>query len=166
MNKGPKKTHPAVAPATDCREQPLLFADLGAREVVVEFTDGEISSDGGVLLLCQVDHGLGLSRALALCFHDARDARYVDHSVPQLVAQRLYGQALGYVVASHSWRSDARPGSGLGGAGMAELYPSRLWLGEEDGAAGCDWKWQSTGRLALALALNLYPERSEIRKQD
>ena len=49
-----------------------------------------------MLLLRQVDHSLGLSRALARCFHDTRDARYVDHSVPQLVAQRLYGQALGY----------------------------------------------------------------------
>jgi hypothetical protein len=96
VNKGPNKTHPAAARATDCADQRLLFQDLGPRQVVAEFTAGALSSDGGVLLLRQVDHGLGLSRALAGCFRDARDARYVDHSVPQLVAQRLYGLALGY----------------------------------------------------------------------
>ena len=63
---------------------------------MVEFTAGDLSSDGGALLLRQVDHGLGLSRTLAGCFLDARDARFVDHSVAQLLAQRLYGLALGY----------------------------------------------------------------------
>lgn len=96
MNKGSNQLHPAALASTDCSDQPLLFADLGAREVVVEFTAGDLSSDGGVLLLRQVDHSLGLSRTLAACFRDTRDARYVDHSVPQLLAQRLYGQALGY----------------------------------------------------------------------
>ena len=81
---------------TDCSNEPLLFSDLGERKVVVEFTAGDLSSDGGALLLRQVDHGLGLSRALAGCFDDTRDARFVDHSVPQLLAQRLYGLALGY----------------------------------------------------------------------
>ena len=96
MNKGPNRSPLAAARATDCNQQPLLFQDLGPRQVVAEFTAGDLSSDGGVLLLRQVDHGLGLSRALAGCFHDTRDARYVDHSVPQLLAQRLYGLALGY----------------------------------------------------------------------
>jgi Transposase DDE domain group 1 len=82
--------------STDCKDQPLLFQDLGPRKVVVDFSGGTLSSDGGVLLLRQVDHGLGLCRMLAGCFHDMRDARWVDHSVPQLLAQRLYGLALGY----------------------------------------------------------------------
>jgi hypothetical protein len=81
---------------TDCSNEPLLFANLGDRKVIVEFSAGDLSSDGGALLLRQVDHGLGLSRALAACFHDTRDARFVDHSLPQLLAQRLYGLALGY----------------------------------------------------------------------
>ena len=96
MKNGPNQSHSAAARTTDCSQQPLLFADLGPRQVVAEFTAGDLSSDGGVLLLRQVDRGLGLSRGLAGCFHDTRDARYVDHSVPQLVAQRLYGLALGY----------------------------------------------------------------------
>ncbi len=81
--------------ATKCEDQPLLFQDLGSRKVVADFSGGTLSSDGGALLLRQVDAGLGLTRALARCFHDARPQAYVDHSVEQLLAQRLYGLALG-----------------------------------------------------------------------
>ena len=81
---------------TDCNSQPLLFQDLGSRKVVADFSGGTLSSDGGVLLLRQVDQRLGLSRALAACFEDRRDARYADHRVEELVAQRLLGLALGY----------------------------------------------------------------------
>jgi hypothetical protein len=81
---------------TDCKDQPLLFQDLGSRKVVGDFSGGILSSDGGLLLLRQVDRGLGISVALAGCFRDERDARWVDHSVEQLLAQRLYAMALGY----------------------------------------------------------------------
>jgi len=82
--------------ATDCKEQPLLFQDLGSRQVVADFSGGTLSSDGGALLLRQVDIPLGLTQSLAQCFRDARQQVYVDHSVRQLLAQRLYGLALGY----------------------------------------------------------------------
>ncbi len=81
---------------TDCKEQALLFQDLGSRKVVVDFSGGRLSSDGGVLLLRQVDSNLGLTLALAECFEDRRDQQYVDHSVQQLLAQRIYALALGY----------------------------------------------------------------------
>jgi len=55
-----------------------------------------LSSDGGALLLRQVNRGLGLARSLAACFHDQRDPDYVEHSLEQLLSQRLYGQALGH----------------------------------------------------------------------
>lgn len=90
------KRSPAASSETDCRNEPLLFQDLGPRKVVAEFTDASLSSDGGVLLLRQADRGLGVTRALAACFQDDRDPRWVDHSVEQLLAQRLYGMALGY----------------------------------------------------------------------
>lgn len=86
----------AASSSTDCRNQPLLFQDLGSRKVVADFSGGTLSSDGGVLLLRQVDQRLGLSRALAACFADRRDLRYADHRVEELVAQRLLGLALGY----------------------------------------------------------------------
>src|SRR5438093_62293 len=90
------KTPLTAALPTHCKDQPLLFQDLGSRQVVADFSGGTLSSDGGVLLLRQVDAGLGLSRALAQCFADRRDPRFIDHSVEQLLAQRLYGLALGY----------------------------------------------------------------------
>jgi hypothetical protein len=90
------KTLTTASSGTDCKDQPLLFQDLGSRKVVADFSGGILSSDGGLLLLRQVDRGLGISAALAGCFRDERDARWVDHSVQQLVAQRLYAMALGY----------------------------------------------------------------------
>jgi hypothetical protein len=81
---------------TECKEQPLWFQDLGSRKVVADFSGGTLSSDGGALLLRQTDVNLGLTQSLAQCFRDTREQVYVDHSVPQLLAQRLYGLALGY----------------------------------------------------------------------
>ena len=63
---------------------------------MVDFSGGTLSSDGGLPLLRQIDASLGLTRTLAGCFRDQRDQRFVDHSMPQLLAQRIYGLALGY----------------------------------------------------------------------
>ena len=96
MNKGPKQTHSLTAAETDCRDQPLRFQDLGRRKVVADFSGGSLSSDGGVLLLRQVDQLLGVSQGLAQCFADRRDARWTDHALPGLLRQRLFAEALGY----------------------------------------------------------------------
>ena len=88
--------HHTASSTTDCREQPLLFQDLGSRKVVADFSGGTLSTDGGALLLREADHRLGMSRALAECFDDQRDARFVDHLPEQLLSQRILGQALGY----------------------------------------------------------------------
>ena len=77
-------------------DQPLLFTDLGSRQVVADFTGGTLSSDAGALLLRQVDAQLGLTWRLAQCFADGRKQLWVDHSVQQMLAQRLYALALGY----------------------------------------------------------------------
>jgi hypothetical protein len=76
--------------------QSLLFDDLGPRQVQADFSGGYLSSDGGGLLLRQIDRGLGISRGLARCFYDARNQVFVDHSLEELLAQRLTGLALGY----------------------------------------------------------------------
>ena len=82
--------------STECKDQPLLFQDLGPRKVVADFSGGTLSTDGGVLFLRQVDLSLGLTRRLADCFGDQRNQIFVEHSVPELLAQRLYSEALGY----------------------------------------------------------------------
>ncbi len=82
-----------TAPAQD---QPLLFTDLGSLQVVADFSGGTLSTDAGALLLRQVDANLGLTQSLAQCFADGRNQVWVEHSVPQMLAQRIYGLALGY----------------------------------------------------------------------
>ncbi len=64
--------------------------------MIVDFSGGTLSSDGGVLFLRQIDASLGLTRTLAGCFNDQRDQRFVDHSMVQLLAQRIYAVGLGY----------------------------------------------------------------------
>jgi|GEM_PF-1713981 len=82
--------------ATLSPAEALLFADLGPRKVVADFSGGTLSTDGGSPLLRQVDAVLALTRTLAGCFRDGRDRRFVDHSIPELLRQRIYGVALGY----------------------------------------------------------------------
>ena len=81
---------------TECKEQPMLFQDIGERKVVMDFSGGYLSSDGGALLLRQIDNGLGVSRGLAECFNDWRDPRFVEHGLVELLARRIQGLALGY----------------------------------------------------------------------
>lgn len=85
-----------TAAATDCCSEPLLFQDLGSRTVVADFTAGHLSSDGGCLLLSQVDRAFGVSRRLAACFTDSRNPLFIDHTLEELIAQRLHALALGY----------------------------------------------------------------------
>lgn len=76
--------------------QSALFPDLLRRPVVVKFDQRHGSSDGGAILLKACDERLGLSQRLAGCIADARQAGKVEHSVRDLVRQRLYGIACGY----------------------------------------------------------------------
>ena len=55
-----------------------------------------MTSDGGALLLRETDRRVGLLSRLAKCFLDGRNARLVRHSVSEMIAQRVYGLALGY----------------------------------------------------------------------
>jgi hypothetical protein len=75
---------------------PMLFTDLGPRKVVADFSGGTLSTDAGALLLRQADANLGMTHGLAQCFADGRNQAWVEHSLPQLLAQRIYGLAQGY----------------------------------------------------------------------
>ena len=63
---------------------------------MARFDGGTISSDGGALLLRQTDQRLNLLPRLAQCFLDGREQERVEHSVEEMVSQRVYGLALGY----------------------------------------------------------------------
>jgi hypothetical protein len=64
--------------------------------VVGRFDGGTISSDGGAFLLRQTDQRLNLLPRLAECFMDGRKQEQVEHSVLEMLSQRIYGLALGY----------------------------------------------------------------------
>jgi hypothetical protein len=63
---------------------------------VARFDGGNITSDGGGLLLGEVERRTGILRQFAACFTDHRDAEQIEHTVEELVSQRVYGLALGY----------------------------------------------------------------------
>lgn len=80
----------------DCTDGKLAFGRLGRRVVEANFQGGALSSDGGMMLLRQVDRRLGLSQAVAAVLHDPRDPTRILHPLRDLVAQRLYGLCCGY----------------------------------------------------------------------
>ena len=81
---------------TQCTQTEIEFEAHFSRSVVARFDGGTMTSDGGALLLRRTDRQLNLLPRLAACFRDERDARYISHSVSELVSQRVYGLALGY----------------------------------------------------------------------
>ena len=81
---------------TECKPKQFEFHALGRREVVGCFDGGRISSDGGGLLLREVDARIGMMGRLAGCFVDYRNPESVEHPVQALLAQRIYGLSLGY----------------------------------------------------------------------
>src|SRR3954451_22336727 len=81
---------------TECNSAYLDFPMLGSREVLADFDGGDISSDGGVLLLREAERLTGVIRQFAACFTDHRKADLTEHTVEELIAQRVYALALGY----------------------------------------------------------------------
>jgi hypothetical protein len=65
---------------TGCTQTSFEFPPLKRRKVQAEFTGGDITSDGGVLLLRQIDSRLGLLNAVDTVIADPRDPRYIEHS--------------------------------------------------------------------------------------
>lgn len=81
---------------TQCTQSNFEFEPHFRRAVVADFQGGTMTSDAGALLLRQVDHRLGFLRRLAGCFTDFRSPWLTQHGVEQMLAQRVYGLALGY----------------------------------------------------------------------
>jgi hypothetical protein len=89
---------------TQCTEETLLFqahftSENGRqrrKSVAARFDGGAITSDGGGLLMREVEKKLGIMQRFAECFVDHRDPDLIEHTVPELLAQRVYGIALSY----------------------------------------------------------------------
>ena len=81
---------------TQCNSSYLDFPILGRREIVADFDGGDISSDGGALLLRKTEQLTGILHQFAACFTDYRKADQIEHPLLDLIMQRVFGLALGY----------------------------------------------------------------------
>jgi hypothetical protein len=82
--------------STECNQIGFGFHPVKRREIQVQFDGGAITSDGGGLLLRDVEKRIGILRQFVACFTDYRKPDLIEHRVEELVAQRVYGLALGY----------------------------------------------------------------------
>ena len=81
---------------TECTQTSFVFAPHCSRQVVARFDGGQITSDAGSLLLRTLEQRTGILRQFSACFRDYRNPERIEHSVGELVRQRVYGLALGY----------------------------------------------------------------------
>ena len=82
---------------TECNQDRFEFASAhGRREIVAEFSGGTVSSDGGALLLQEADSKMNLLARFSQCFMDRRNPVLIEHSIEQMIRQRVYALALGY----------------------------------------------------------------------
>ena len=97
------------------------------QSLVVSFTGEQVTSNGGVLLLRQVDDGFGLTRATSAALHDSREPAFTTHPLVELLRERLYMLALGYEDTNdaRAMRDDPALKLAVRGAG-AEAFRSPL----------------------------------------
>ena len=81
---------------SECTQESFSFTTHFSRRVEAEFSAGRVSSDGGALLLREADRRINLLGRLASCFIDGRSPLLVKHRLSEMLAQRIYGLALGY----------------------------------------------------------------------
>lgn len=81
---------------TDDTLLPFAVPAVGGKKVTVAFDGGRLSSDGGLLLLREVEQRLGIARRLAGCFRDRRDPSRVVHSIEEMLRLRMLAIAAGY----------------------------------------------------------------------
>ena len=81
---------------TECNGLPLLFSSLGGKKIVADFAGGELTSDGGLPLLREVDRKIGLIDAMDAAIYDPRCPWLIEHDQRTLLAQRILAVAAGY----------------------------------------------------------------------
>lgn len=125
---------------TNCTPERIEFPACRKRRVTVGFDGGDVTSNGGALLLRQADHRLGLTAAVAGGLRDDRQCGKRRHRMVDLLRQRVYALALGYEdVSDHT---DLRHDLALQTAtGRAEPLASAASLCRFENAADRHWAW-------------------------
>ena len=81
---------------TECTQTQFEFEAHFSRQVVGRFDGSRLTTDGGGLLLRQTDRKIGLLKRAVRCFTDHRQPERIEHELSEMLAQRIYGLALGY----------------------------------------------------------------------
>ena len=81
---------------TECNGLPLEFSSLGRKNFVADFQGGDLTSDGGLPLVREVDRKIGLIDALDAALYDPRCPWLIEHDQRTLLAQRIFAIAAGY----------------------------------------------------------------------
>ncbi len=125
---------------TDCNLSKIEFPRCCGRRVEVDFAGGDISSNGGALLLSAADRRLGLLSGLARRLDDRRQAGKVEHKLLALLRQRVYAVALGHEdVNDHDGlRDDLALQTAVG---RDERLASPSTVGRLERAADRAWAW-------------------------
>jgi hypothetical protein len=81
---------------SECNQTAFPFEGHFSRRVVAQFDGAQMTTEGGALLLREADRKIGLLKRVTACFTDMRDPQRVEHGLSEMLAQRIYGLALGY----------------------------------------------------------------------
>lgn len=81
---------------TECNQNEFAFAPHFSRQVSAGFSERQLSTEGGALLLREADRKIGLLSRVRQCFSDYRHPAFIEHELGELLGQRIYGLALGY----------------------------------------------------------------------
>ena len=133
--------------SAECSQRTFHFERRSSRKITARFDGGRISTDGGALLLHEVEQRTAILERFAGCFRDHRDPTRVEHSIRELVTQRVVGLCLGYEdLSDHDALRDdpllcALAGKAEAGAMLAGKSTfSRLELSTAEGAAAHRYK--------------------------
>jgi hypothetical protein len=155
---------------TECTQSSFGFEACGKREIVARFDGGTISSDGGAFLLRQTDQRLNLLPRLAACFLDGRNQEQVEHSIQEMLSQRIYGLALGYEDINDHEQLRKDPVFGiLAGrneleqplAGKSTLNRMELGTGAKDRYKKITFWKEAIDELLVQVFLESYPQAPE-----
>jgi DDE family transposase len=81
---------------TECTQTKFTFQAHFSRQVIGQFDGSTLTCDAGGLLLRETDRRLNLLPRLAQCFLDGRESSRIQHSVAEMISQRVSALALGY----------------------------------------------------------------------
>ena len=162
-----------------CATDGLVFQDAGRRRVTGRFDGGRLTPDAGATLLREANQVLDVTKRVAKCFTDHRNPARTEHSVRDLVAQRVMALSLGYEdLSDHDRRpTDSTLALAMGRKDLTgerrardRAYPlagsstlNRMELGCPETAEGDRYKKivagpDAMGQLLVDLFLDMYPE--------